>query len=575
MSALAFLTLAAPAWAADPTLPLSEVRSGMRCSVLSVIRGVEPVAFDAEVLEVVEGDPSSDGPRILISVSGPAVDVTGIGPGFSGSPIYCPNAQGQPANAGAISESVGEYGGKVALATPIEAILGNPPDAPAQAVARPGVRRRARTLASPLTVSGLSRPLVAALDRAGAQGGRRLLQAPPGPLRSFPPQTLRPGSAVGVGYSSGAVTLGATGTVAYVDGDQVWSFGHELDLAGRRNLLLQDAYVYRVINNPNAGGELGSTYKLAAASHDIGTVSNDALTAVVGRLGQPPRTTPVRVTVRDLDTKVQRSALTNVADETDVDDPFGSSLVSLVAPLAVLQSASGILKSLPSKISGDACMSMKVRELAKPLRICNRYIGDGASGELGLGNAVALAAAVDVETALGLVSAYSGRALHVDAVDVGVRLRRGAEIAYMRDLELPARVRPGQTVRARLTVQRRRGPKQTIRVRVKLPSDLERGSSRIFLRGVDIDLDESSFLDSIILELDGGSEEDDESRPGDESALDEGPQSLSELRESVLALERYDGVSLFVDSTRGRGEPAFRDPGLRYAGRVSDRVRVR
>jgi len=546
----------------------------MQCTVLSVVRGVEPVSFGAEVLEIVEGDPSSDGPRILISVSGPAVDATGIGPGFSGSPIYCPDAQGRPANAGAISESVGEYGGKVVLATPVEAILGNPPDAPAQAVRRPATRRRARSLASPLTVSGLSGPLAGALDRASAKHGRRVLQAPPGPLRAFPPQALRPGSAVGVGYSSGAITLGATGTVAYVDGDRVWSFGHELDSIGRRNLLLQDAYVYRVINNPNAGAEDATTYKLAAAAHDVGTVSNDALTAVVGRLGQPPRTTLVRVTVRDLDTRVQRSTLTRVADETDIEDPLGTSLASLVAPLAVLQSASGIMKSSPPRVTGNACMNLALRELPKPVRVCNRYVGDGSLAEIGLGNVAALSAATDVESALSLVAAYTGRPVHVDAIEVGVRLRRGADIAYMRDLELPRRVRPGQTVRARLTVQRRRGPRERVTVPLKMPSDLERGSSRIFLRGVDPDFSDTGFLEELILEFEDESGEDEE-RAEDESALDEGPQSLSELRAAILAVERYDGVSLFVDSARGGGEPAFRDPELRYAGRVSDRVRVR
>ena len=40
------------------------------------------------------------------------------------------------------------------------------------------------------------------------------------------------------------------GTVTYVDGDTVWAFGHPLDGAGRRSLLLQDAYVYTVVNNP-------------------------------------------------------------------------------------------------------------------------------------------------------------------------------------------------------------------------------------------------------------------------------------------------------------------------------------
>ena len=74
-----------------------------------------------------------------MQVSGPAVDATGVGPGFSGSPIYCPDAAGVSRNIGAISQSVNEYGGKIVLATSIEAILGTPVDVPA----RPG-RRRAR-----------------------------------------------------------------------------------------------------------------------------------------------------------------------------------------------------------------------------------------------------------------------------------------------------------------------------------------------------------------------------------------------------------------------------------------------
>ncbi|MGH2847699.1 MAG: SpoIVB peptidase S55 domain-containing protein, partial [Thermoleophilaceae bacterium] len=108
----------AAARAADPIMPLSEVRSGMSCTGLSVIRGTEIASFDVEVLDVIADDPAHGGPRILIRVSGPAVDDTGIGPGFSGSPILCDGR-----NAGAISEGLGEYGNHVALATPIEEIL--------------------------------------------------------------------------------------------------------------------------------------------------------------------------------------------------------------------------------------------------------------------------------------------------------------------------------------------------------------------------------------------------------------------------------------------------------------------
>ena len=67
----------------------------------------------------------------------------------------------------------------------------------------------------------------------------------------------------------------------------MWSFGHELDTVGRRNLLLQDAYVYRVIETRTRAPRTRRPYKLAASAHDVGTVSNDAPTAVVGRLAPP------------------------------------------------------------------------------------------------------------------------------------------------------------------------------------------------------------------------------------------------------------------------------------------------
>src|SRR3954451_16423199 len=126
----ALLLHAAPAMAGDPIMPLDQVHSGMRCTGYSVVRGTEISSFDVEIIDVIDGDASGEGPRLLIRVSGPAVDGTGVGPGFSGSPIYCPDGQGAARNAGAISETLGEYGGEVVLATPIEAILGTEVDAP-------------------------------------------------------------------------------------------------------------------------------------------------------------------------------------------------------------------------------------------------------------------------------------------------------------------------------------------------------------------------------------------------------------------------------------------------------------
>ena len=58
--------------------------------------------------------------------------------------------------------------------------------------------------------------------------------------------------------------------MAYTDADRVWGFGHPLEGAGARSLLLQDAYVFRVINNPLALADFSGTYKFAAPGHDIG-----------------------------------------------------------------------------------------------------------------------------------------------------------------------------------------------------------------------------------------------------------------------------------------------------------------
>ena len=215
------------------------------------------------------------------------MDATGLGPGFSGSPIYCPDTSGVPRNAGAVSFGVGDYGNKLALATPIELILGQRPEAPGRARNAPRLLRSARPIATPLTVGGLSGPVRTRFLAAARRAGRAVLAAPSGPLGGFPVQDLRPGSAVSTAVSSGDITLSGIGTVAYRDGSAIWAFGHPFDGVGRRSMLLQDAYVYTVVDNPLALEE-ASTYKLAVPGHTVGSLTNDTLNAVIGRLGAPP-----------------------------------------------------------------------------------------------------------------------------------------------------------------------------------------------------------------------------------------------------------------------------------------------
>jgi hypothetical protein len=61
----ALLVPAAPAFAGDPTMPLSQVQAGMQCTGRSVIQGTTISTFDVTVLDVAAGgrDNGAPGPR--------------------------------------------------------------------------------------------------------------------------------------------------------------------------------------------------------------------------------------------------------------------------------------------------------------------------------------------------------------------------------------------------------------------------------------------------------------------------------------------------------------------------------
>ena len=560
---LGVLAVGAPvAAAADPIMPLGELRSGMQCKSYSVVRGTEPTEFDVEIVDVVEGDTSTDGPRILVRASGAAVERTGIGFGFSGSPILCPEeGTGRMKNAGAISESLGAADGLTVLATPIEAILGNPPEVPSGAAPAPAGSRNLQAL----TVTGLTARLGARLMDATREANRPVIASPARPLTGFGPVAPRPGGAVSMGYSTGALALGGVGTVSYVDGDKVWAFGHPFEGAGARSLLLQDAYVYGVIGG--SGPMSFGPYKLAAPGHDLGTFSNDALSAIVGRTGPLPATIPVSILVRDLDTGATRTDLTRVADESSVALPVGVSPLSLVAPLA-MSNAGSIMKGSPARVSGEMCMRIEMVELPEGVRFCNRYVFGGTLGATeGFGlNLAAGRAASDTGEAMTLIDNYRFGNLRVTGMTARLDLERGARQAFMRTLRLPGRVRRGQRVSARIGVTHVGGRKETITQTLRIPRDLKRGSREIVLTGTDSDDGAGDIFGSITTLIIGGE--------GGNAGGDPGPRTVPELAKALRNVERYDGVRVKVGGRRGRGSKAFRRDDVRLSGRVSAFVRV-
>jgi hypothetical protein len=357
--------------------------------------------------------------------------------------------------------------------------------------------------------------------------------------------------------------MGAVGTVTYVDGQTVYAFGHELDGAGRRSLLLQDAYVYGVINNPDP--TTAPSYKLASPGHTEGTLSSDTPNAVVGDVGRPPMTVPVDVTAHDLDSGQSLSLHTQVADETDIGLPLGTSLVDTIAPLEVAQAATQIYDGPPASESGDMCLRIYLRETREPLGFCNRYVGTGAPGDAGQAPPeLASAASADVTNAFADLEQVDFAALHVARVVADLHASRGLATASIVAARAPLHVRSGGTVRVRLEVRSYRGRRQTVSFPLRIPSGA-RGPIFVTIQGpaAPAPATSSGLASSLAGALAPGAGSSGSGNGGGGTPI----SSLVGLRTAIAAIPSYDG--LFANLSGYGRRRVFRDPSLLITGQTT------
>jgi len=462
----------------------------------------------------------------LARASGAGVDTTGVAQGFSGSPMYCPTADGGSAIAGAVSAGTGDYGNLLILVTPIETMLAEP------------------TTAAPtgnplgaLTITGVTGPVAAALQSAARRTGRQLVVAPgvPRSLALDPQSALAPGSSVAVAYSSGAVAAAAVGTVTYVDGNRIWAFGHPLDGAGRRQLLLENAYVHAVIGNPLTL-EGATPFKLASPLGAIGTLTDDRLAGVSGVVGTLPRTFPLTVSVRNTETDKLTIEKTELTDEVALGSP--DSALDEIAPVAVAQAVVNALHGAPVQMVARMCVRIRLVGRTKPIKFCNRYVGGGPQSPGG-GMPLGIASAV------GQISAYGRTPLHVADVDVQIRAAQKPDSADIRKVTVtPKRARPGSHVIVRVeAVVAGTGEKIVRQQRVRVPGGYRSGARlAVQVEGTAVDGEDLAALEDLLSIFGGGGD-------GEDSDT---PRTVDQLVSSIEDLAGDDRARVYVEDSRVR-----------------------
>ncbi|NMC32257.1 MAG: peptidase S55 SpoIVB [Veillonellaceae bacterium] len=330
------LLLAAPsgAAAAVPLMPLSEVRVGAQGIARTVIAGTRIEEFGVEVLGIMKNK-GAVGDLILVRTYGDVIDrAGGVAQGMSGSPVFI---DGQLIGAIGYGWSLTDQ--RTAMVTPIQDMLKifeyKSPSSPIAAPAdRPGDQsddksatppEKNKNQSKPPAVdqpAGKSRQLLATPLMAAGFGSNALayLQTHLKPLQLSPVTVgdppsdiaygdLEPGSAVGVQLVRGDVSLGALGTVTYVDDNRILAFGHPFLKRGSADFLMTNAYIFTTIRG------LESSFKLGTTGEVVGTITQDRGAGVAGEMNRFPGIVPLRMNIRAADSGGRELAVQIVQDE--------------------------------------------------------------------------------------------------------------------------------------------------------------------------------------------------------------------------------------------------------------------
>lgn len=441
--------------------PLKDVRPGMHGTGKTVFSGSRVEEFQVEILGVLE----NIGPKqsiILARLSGGPLGNTGVIQGMSGSPVYL---DGKLVGAVALAFSFAKE--PIAGIRPIEEMLragnGRGEARPSRSMAlllgkefkTAALPReeyiagetRLVDIATPLFLGGFTRAAVSHFSPQLRELGLEPIQGASGgggtSDRMGNPAHLQPGSMISVELMTGDLSVGADGTVTYIDGKHLYAFGHRFLAAGSTDLPFARADVLALLPN------LSSSFKISVSRELMGTITQDRSTAVSGILGQRAAMVPVSISMNGNEPTAYRIRMVN--------DEVLSPLLLQMAVFSAVDATERSIGASSFRVRGQ----MQFEGDTAPVRLDNMYTGD-SNGAL----QVSLGVAIPVSYAL-----QSGfRALRLKDVSLTIdSYERKDEFQIDQVWASRREVRPGESVDITIALQGKDGREISKRVTYKVP----------------------------------------------------------------------------------------------------------
>ena len=483
--ALALVLLAGSSRAAPPIFPLKDVKPGIRGECHTVFAGTRVQAFPFEVMGVAK-DFAGPGRDIIWCkmLDDPTKQMVVAG-GMSGSPCLIDGK-----NMGALAYGWTFNKDPIFGVQPIESMLelfefrGNtrggrslfggkssPPRSspgvrmlsalagfalpPGQALSEP----TASPIPLPLEIGGLHplarEPVARALQEAGffpIFGGGGASQGGLGDASD-----LVPGSPLTGLIARGDLSMAATGTLTWRDGDRVLAFGHPFLGAGAIALPMGKAEIIGIVSS------YMRSFKMANKGPVIGTLTQDRMSAVAGFIGRVPKMVPMTVKV----TREGASPRTHRLEFCD-----NKFFTLSVYQTALLQFLANVMEQSEE---GTLAIRSEIRlKSAPPLVFEDMFAGERGSW--------ALDSVVGPAMQLGGLYANDFAQPEIESVAVEASFRPAVHQLSIEQLSAePLEARPGDAVRLRAIFQPWHGKRISREFETRIPEEAKSGEVQIVL----------------------------------------------------------------------------------------------
>ncbi len=460
------LAFGSSAFASPDTYPLEKVKAGQTGYGLTTMSGTKPERFTFEVVSVVHNFlPKQD--IILVKSDDKKLAVTGFWQGMSGSPLYIEDKL-------VCAFSYGFRFNKVALGgcTPIDymkkeggtprraataASKGTGPKIVQQPVASMADWRRlaptvdaqaamdalgparkswllsaplpapvphpvetdgaTMTASVPLAVSGFSAPAFGQLEKVFAASNVVPVRAggTSGTSTENGPTKFEMGGSLAVQLIRGDMSAAITGTVSYVDGNNILAFGHPMFQTGETYAPVATAFVHTVV--PSAQ----SAFVLASPVKEIGSLTQDRQSSIAADTNLRTPLIPLSITVVTGNGKHVDKGVFNV----DVmDNKF------MTPALAGTALMNAINYYLPDRDDVTARVESSVQiKGAAPIEFTDYlYANDGAASVMGAVRGLRVLVPL-------MLNPYSP--VTVERVDIKVDLRFEANYGDIKEIKVP------------------------------------------------------------------------------------------------------------------------------------------